>query len=166
MSRGLATMFSPSRRRFLRQASVAALAVPAGALRNRLAFAAPAGKPARIYIDSRRTIGSLHRTVFVEHLGRAVYDGIFEPGSPLADAQGFRTDVLSAVRALGVPLIRGPGGSFLSQYDWLDGVGPVRQRPRVLNEAWNTIESIECNESCLTARTSTPSNRTRPCCGS
>ena len=118
--------------------------MPAGALRSRLASAAPVVGPARIYLDSRRTIGPLHRTVFgsfLEHLGRAIYDGIFEPGSPLADAQGFRTDVLSAVRGLGVPLIRGPGGSFLSQYDWLDGVGPVRQRPRVLDEAWNTIET-------------------------
>jgi len=144
MSPGLATVLSSSRRRFLRQASVAGLAVPAGALRSRLAFAAPAKEPARIYIDSRRTIGPLQRTVFgsfLEHLGRAIYDGIFEPGSPLADAQGFRTDVLSAVRTLGVPLIRGPGGSFLSQYDWLDGVGPVQQRPRVLDEAWNTIET-------------------------
>src|SRR5690348_18226680 len=83
-----------------------------------MGFAAPAEEPARIYIDSRRIIGPLQRTVFgsfLEHLGRAIYDGIYEPDSPLADAQGFRTDVLSAVRALGVPLIRGPGGSFLSR---------------------------------------------------
>ena len=139
-------MFSPSRRRFLHRASVAGLTVPASVLRSRLTWGAPVPpqQPARIYIDSRRTIGPLQRTVFgsfLEHLGRAIYDGIYEPGSPLADAQGFRNDVLSAVRSLGVPLIRGPGGSFLSQYDWLDGVGPVAQRPRVLNEAWNTIES-------------------------
>ena len=72
-------------------------------LRSRLTLGAPTGEPARIYVDSRRTIGPLHRTVFgsfLEHLGRAIYDGIFEPGSPLADAQGFRTDVLSVVRAL------------------------------------------------------------------
>ncbi|MGH8169436.1 MAG: alpha-N-arabinofuranosidase [Steroidobacteraceae bacterium] len=118
--------------------------MPAGLLRSRLTSAAPAEQPARIYVDSRRTIGPLHRTVFgsfLEHLGRAIYDGIFEPGSPLADAQGFRIDVLSVVRTLGVPLVRGPGGSFLSQYDWLDGVGPVGQRPRVLDEAWNSIET-------------------------
>ena len=134
-------MKPPSRRAFLKNSAGAILA---GALRSRCAFAAPAQQLARIYVDTRRTIGPLHRTVFgsfLEHLGRAVYDGIFEPGSPLADAQGFRTDVLSTVRALGVPLIRGPGGSFLSQYDWLDGVGPVEQRPRVLDEAWNTIET-------------------------
>lgn len=137
-------MFSPSRRRFLHRASVAGLAAPAGLLRSRLSLAAPARGPARIYVDTRRTIGPLRRTVFgsfLEHLGRAIYDGIFEPGSPLADAGGFRTDVLGVVRQLGVPLVRGPGGSFLSQYDWLDGVGPVARRPRVLDEAWNTIET-------------------------
>jgi alpha-L-arabinofuranosidase len=140
----LATKFSPSRRRLLRRASAAGLTLQAGLLRSRLTFGAPAQGPARIYVDTRRTIGPLHRTVFgsfLEHLGRAIYDGIFEPGSPLADARGFRTDVLDAVRKLGVPLIRGPGGSFVSQYNWLDGVGPVSQRPRVLDEAWNTIET-------------------------
>src|SRR5512146_459354 len=124
-------MFSPSRRLFLRRASIAGLSAPAGAFRSRLSFGAPAEEPSRIYVDSRRTIGPLDRTVFgsfLEHLGRAIYDGIFEPGSPLADARGFRTDVLAAVRSLGVPLIRGPGGSFLSQYDWRDGIGPVGQR--------------------------------------
>jgi alpha-L-arabinofuranosidase len=120
------------------------LTVSAEVFRSRLTWGGQAQSPARIYVDSRRTIGPLQRTVFgsfIEHLGRATYDGIFEPGSPLADAQGFRTDVLSTVRTLGVPLIRGPGGSFLSQYDWLDGVGPVGQRPRVLDEAWNSIET-------------------------
>ena len=139
-------MFSPSRRRFLQRASIAGLTVPASVLRSRLTSGAPVPpqQPARIYVDSRRTIGPLQRTVFgsfLEHLGRAIYDGIYEPGSPLAGAHGFRSDVLSVVRALGVPLIRGPGGSFLSQYNWLDGVGPVAARPRVLDEAWNTIES-------------------------
>lgn len=137
-------MLSPSRRRFLRHASAVGLTVSAGVLRSRLTFGAQAQNPARIYVDSRRTIGPLQRTLFgsfLEHLGRAIYDGIFEPGSPLADGQGFRTDVLSLVRTLGVPLIRGPGGSFVSQYDWLDGVGPIDSRPRVLNEAWDTIET-------------------------
>ena len=135
-------MRRPSRRAFLKNGAGALLA--ASALRSRMTLAAPAQEPARIYLDSRRIIGPFHRTVlgsFLEHLGRAIYDGIFEPGSPLADAQGFRTDVLSTVRTLGVPLIRAPGGSFLSQYDWLDGVGPVRERPRVLDEAWNSIET-------------------------
>jgi alpha-L-arabinofuranosidase len=137
-------MVSPRRRRFLRQALCAGLTVPASALRSRLSIGAAAENSSRIYVDSRRTIGPLQRTIFgsfIEHLGRAIYDGIFEPGSALADARGFRTDVLAAVRTLGVPLIRGPGGSFLSQYDWRDGIGPVDRRPRVLDEAWNTIET-------------------------
>lgn len=123
---------------------MAGVAASTAALRSRIAWATSATEPARVYIDSRRAIGPLHRTLFgsfLEHLGRATYGGIFEPGSPLADAQGFRTDVLSAVRTLGVPLVRGPGGSFLSQYDWLDGVGPVGRRPRVLDKAWDTIET-------------------------
>ena len=137
-------MFSPSRRRFLGRASMAGLTMPAGLLRSRPTWGARSEGPARVYVDSRRKIGPLARTVFgsfLEHLGRAIYDGIFEPGSPLADARGFRSDVLSLVHALGVPLIRGPGGSFLSQYDWLDGVGPVERRPRVLDAAWNSIET-------------------------
>ena len=98
-------MFSPSRRRFLRRASMAGVTVPAGLLRSPLTWGASAEGPARIYVDSRRTIGPLERTAFgsfLERLGRAIYDGIFEPGSPLADAQGFRRDVLSLVRTLGL----------------------------------------------------------------
>ena len=63
---------------------------------------------------------------FVEHLGRAVYGGIYEPGHPTADEMGFRGDVLEMVRELGVPFVRYPGGNFVSGYDWRDGVGPVR----------------------------------------
>ena len=78
---------------------------------------------------------------FLEHLGRAVYTGVYEPGSPLADANGFRTDVAREVRELGVPIIRYPGGNFVSGYNWLDGVGPKADRPTVLDRAWNTLET-------------------------
>jgi alpha-N-arabinofuranosidase len=84
----------------------------------------------------RRLLGS-----FLEHLGRAIYGGIYEPGSALADGQGFRQDVLELVRRLGVPIVRYPGGNFVSGYNWLDGVGPTSERPRVLDKAWDTIES-------------------------
>src|SRR2546422_11261489 len=67
--------------------------------------------------------------------------GIYEPGSKLADPDGFRKDVLAEVRQLGVPIIRYPGGNFVSGYNWLDGVGPKKDRPRVLNLASNSIES-------------------------
>jgi alpha-N-arabinofuranosidase len=75
---------------------------------------------------------------FVEHMGRAVYGGVFEPGHPTADASGFRGDVLSLVRELGVTIVRYPGGNFVSGYDWEDGVGP--DRPSRLDLAWRSIE--------------------------
>ena len=78
---------------------------------------------------------------FVEHMGRCVYGGVFEPGSPLADADGHRSDVLELARELGVSLVRYPGGNFLSTYRWEDGVGPPDQRPRRLDLAWRSIES-------------------------
>jgi alpha-L-arabinofuranosidase len=84
----------------------------------------------------RRVLGS-----FLEHLGRAVYTGVYEPGSRLADAKGFRTDVAREVKDLAVPIIRYPGGNFVSGYNWLDGVGAKAQRPVVLDRAWNSLET-------------------------
>ena len=84
----------------------------------------------------RRVLGA-----FLEHLGRAVYTGVYQPGSPLADANGFRTDVVREVKEMGVPIIRYPGGNFVSGYNWLDGVGPKAQRPTVLDRAWNSMET-------------------------
>ena len=78
---------------------------------------------------------------FLEHLGRAIYGGVYEPGSRLADANGFRRDVLEEVRNLRVPILRYPGGNFVSGYNWPDGVGPKEKRPRVLERAWNSIET-------------------------
>ena len=92
-------------------------------------------RPDAVDLD-RRVLGS-----FLEHLGRAVYTGVYQPGSPLADAKGFRTDVMREVKELGVPVVRYPGGNFVSGYNWLDGVGPKAQRPTLLDRAWNTLES-------------------------
>lgn len=78
---------------------------------------------------------------FIEHLGRAVYSGIYEPGHSTADEMGFRKDVLDLVRDLDVSLVRYPGGNFLSGYNWTDGIGPRENRPRRLDLAWRTIES-------------------------
>lgn len=80
---------------------------------------------------------------FVEHLGRGVYGGIYEPGHPSATPEGFRGDVLRLVRELGVRVVRYPGGNFVSGYDWLDGVGPREARPRRLDLAWKSIETNE-----------------------
>ncbi len=78
---------------------------------------------------------------FVEHMGRCVYEGIYEPASPHADANGVRRDVLAALKDMGVTIIRYPGGNFLSGYDWRDGVGPKSQRPRKRDLAWKSIET-------------------------
>ena len=78
---------------------------------------------------------------FVEHLGRCVYGGIFEPGHPTADEEGFRRDVLELVRELGVTIIRYPGGNFVSGYNWEDGVGPLDKRPRRRELAWFSTET-------------------------
>jgi alpha-N-arabinofuranosidase len=97
---------------------------------------------ARIKIDVDRTIGQIDKNLygnFVEHLGRCVYGGIFEPGSTLADARGFRKDVLEAIKGLNVPVVRYPGGNFVSNYHWLDGVGPERT-PR-MELAWYRLET-------------------------
>ena len=140
-------MFSASRRRFMQQASAAGVIAPAALLRMRPGFAQaamPANATTRIYIDTQRTVATLDRNMFgsfLEHLGRAIYDGIYDPGSSLADANGFRKDLLEEIRRMKVPLIRYPGGNFVSGYNWLDGVGPVENRPRVLDRAWNSMET-------------------------
>lgn len=77
---------------------------------------------------------------FIEHLGRAVYGGIFEPGHPCADEDGFRTDVIEEIKKLNVPIVRYPGGNFVSGYNWEDGVGPVELRPKKLELAWGVTE--------------------------
>ena len=103
-----------------------------------------ADSTARVYIDSRRTIAPLDRNLFgsfLEVLGRAIYEGIYDPGSKLSDSNGFRKDVLNDIHQLGVPLIRYPGGNFVSGYNWLHGVGPKKDRPRELDKAWNSINS-------------------------
>lgn len=135
-------MTSSSRRSFLKKTTAAGVGLAAHRWMG-FANAQPASGPARVYIDPAQKIGALDRKVFgsfIEHLGRSVYQGIYEPGSKLSDAHGFRKDVLEEVRKMGVPIIRYPGGNFVSGYNWLDGVGPKDKRPVVLDKAWNTIE--------------------------
>ena len=99
-----------------------------------------------VKIDLDRRIGAIDRKIygmFVEHLGRCIYGGMYDPGSPLSDARGFRRDVLEAVRNLQVPILRYPGGNFVSAYHWLDGVGPKEKRPPRPDPAWKTVESNE-----------------------
>ena len=129
-----------SRRRFLKQAGQAGLAVAAS---SRFGIA-QTQRVTRVVIDSNRQISEINPHLFgsfLEHLGRAIYQGVYEPGSKFADADGFRTDVMKEVRDLGVPIVRYPGGNFVSGYHWLDGVGPKKNRPTVLDRAWNTTET-------------------------
>jgi alpha-L-arabinofuranosidase len=99
---------------------------------------------AHLYLDSNRGISPISPVLFsgfAEHMGRCIYGGIYDPGSPLADERGLRRDVLAALRELNFRTIRYPGGNFLSAYRWLDGVGPRDQRPRRRDLAWQSIES-------------------------
>ncbi len=100
--------------------------------------------PTEVLIDPLRTLADLDRRLFgsfLEHIGRAIYTGIYEPGSKLADESGYRKDVIDEIRGMQVPIVRYPGGNFVSGYNWLDGVGPREKRPRVLERAWNSIET-------------------------
>jgi len=136
-------MKSVSRRRFLKNASEAGLAVAASSALGRFGIA-QGEQTTRVVIDSGRQISAISPHLFgsfLEQLGRAIYEGIYEPGSKFADANGFRTDVMKEIHDMGVPLVRYPGGNFVSGYHWLDGVGPKKSRPTVLDRAWNTLET-------------------------
>ena len=99
---------------------------------------------AQVLLDTNRTIAPISPLLFggfAEHMGRCVYEGIYDPESPRADERGFRTDVLAALRDQAYSVIRYPGGNFLSGYNWLDGVGPKAQRPRRRELAWQSVET-------------------------
>ncbi|MGG0824449.1 alpha-N-arabinofuranosidase [Paenibacillus turicensis] len=101
---------------------------------------------AKMTVDKHFTIGEVDKRLygsFIEHLGRAVYGGIYEPGHPEANEAGFRKDVLELVKELQVPIVRYPGGNFVSGYNWEDSVGPVAERKRRLELAWRTVETNE-----------------------
>ena len=100
-------------------------------------------KNAKLILDNDYVISDIDKRLygsFIEHLGRAVYTGIYEPGHATADGDGFRTDVLDLVRKLNVPVVRYPGGNFVSGFRWEDSVGPKHLRPRRLDLAWKTTE--------------------------
>lgn len=101
---------------------------------------------AHLTLDPHFVVGPINRRLFgtfVEHLGRCVYDGIYEPAHSSSGEDGFRTDVMDLVRELGISAIRYPGGNFVSGYRWEDGVGPREERPRRLDLAWHSIETNE-----------------------
>ena len=121
-------------------------------MRNHLRFpllailaAAPAlaqDPSARIKIDVDRVIGEVHPHVFgnfAEHLGRCIYGGLYEEGSKLSDSDGYRKDVMDALKGLGVTILRWPGGNFVSGYNWKDGIGPKTLRPVRPEGAWGAL---------------------------
>ncbi|MBO6215985.1 MAG: alpha-N-arabinofuranosidase, partial [Lachnospiraceae bacterium] len=100
----------------------------------------------RITIDRDYIIGEVDSRIFgsfVEHMGRVVYGGIYEKDHPTADKNGFRGDVSELAKKMGVTCIRYPGGNFVSNYNWMDGIGPVEKRPRKRDLAWKSIETNE-----------------------
>ncbi len=101
-------------------------------------------KKSTISIDKHFVVGDVDKRIygsFIEHLGRAVYEGIYQPGSPFADEQDLRKDVVKLIKELNVPVVRYPGGNFVSGYHWEDGVGPKAERPEKIDLAWNVIET-------------------------
>ena len=103
-------------------------------------------KTAVCFSDRHYPIGKIDDKMyssFTEHLGRCIYSGIYEPGHPKADEDGYRMDVMELVRELNVPVIRYPGGNFVSCYDWHDGIGPKENRPKRMDYAWSSIETNE-----------------------
>ena len=101
-------------------------------------------KKSTLCIDRHFIVGDVDKRIygsFIEHLGRAVYEGIYQPDSPFADEQGLRQDVIRLINELNVPVVRYPGGNFVSGYHWEDGVGPKGQRPEKIDLAWNVIET-------------------------
>ena len=137
-------MSACDRRTFLTSLGSATGVAVAGSWLPSMGYAQAGPGPARVFLRRSPGRGDLDRRVlgsFLEHLGRAIYTGVYEPESRLADAKGFRTDVAREVKDLGVPIVRYPGGNFVSGYNWLDGVGPKAQRPVVLDRAWNSLET-------------------------
>ncbi|HYG21716.1 MAG TPA: alpha-N-arabinofuranosidase [Verrucomicrobiae bacterium] len=136
-------MSTISRRRFIRRIASTGTVLTLSPWISRMAFA-QGRSPARVAVHKARFHAQIDRRLFgsfLEHLGRAVYTGVYEPGSPLADAHGFRKDVTSEIKGMNVPIMRYPGGNFVSGYNWLDGVGPRDKRPTVLERAWNSLET-------------------------
>src|SRR6202453_1205209 len=136
-------MSRASRRSFLKTTAATGLACSANLLLGRSAMGQASGT-ARVYLDTRRTVSPIDRNLFgsfLEHLGRAIYEGIYDQGSKLSDSNGFRKDTLEEIRKINVPIIRYPGGNFVSGYNWLDGIGPKKDRPVVLDKAWNSLNT-------------------------
>ena len=99
---------------------------------------------AEVHLHTEHRIAPVDERIFggfLEHLGRAVYEGVFDPGSPRSDDRGFRLDVIEALKPLRMPVVRYPGGNFVSSHRWRDAVGPRHERPRRPDFAWHSVET-------------------------
>jgi alpha-N-arabinofuranosidase len=148
---------NPGRRGFLKNGVTAALGVATLPLLSpTLGWAAPgtlemeqeaAGKSAAsslVKLDFDRRIGEIDRNIygsFIEELGRCIYGGVYDPGSPLSDSEGYREDVMRAIKGLRISVLRWPGGNFASGYNWKDGIGPKNKRPPRWDPAWQEVDS-------------------------
>src|SRR6187455_1809050 len=133
-----------SRRRFLSQAGLAGAGIAASSVFALPSYSQARGRTAKAtlgLVAPRADFNPRLFGAFLEHLGRSVYTGVYDPGNSLSDERGFRKDVIKEVADLHVPIIRYPGGNMVSGYNWWDGVGPKAQRPTVLERAWNSIET-------------------------
>jgi alpha-L-arabinofuranosidase len=134
----------PNRRQFLSQAGLAGAGIAASGLLALPGYSQTRGRTARAtlgLVAPRADFDPRLFGAFLEHLGRAVYTGVYDPGNPLSDKRGFRRDVIREVAELRVPIIRYPGGNMVSGYNWWEGVGPRKDRPTVLERAWNSLET-------------------------
>ncbi len=98
---------------------------------------------ASLKFDTLYHVGEIDHRIFggfAEHLGRCIYEGIYDPESPHANIDGFRMDVVDALKRLRMPIMRYPGGNFVSCYDWKEGIGPRSHRPAHPDFAWKSIE--------------------------
>ena len=131
-----------SRREFIRY--LTALGAGLASARGEAVSASVPPLRATLRLDPNDRLGTIDPRIyggFIEHMGRCIYDGIYEEGSPLSDQDGNRKDVLEAVRNLHITQLRWPGGNFASGYHWQDGIGPKNSRPERFNLAWAQPES-------------------------
>lgn len=92
-----------------------------------------------IAVDTTKRLAPVAPEIYgglIEHLGRNVYGGVYGPADPTADTDGFRQDVLEAVRELDMPVSRYPGGCFTDTWHWEEGIGDRAKRPARLDFAW------------------------------
>ena len=133
-----------NRRQFLSQAGLAGAGIAASSVFALPSYSQTGGRTAKATLGLVAPRADFNRRLFgafLEHLGRSIYTGVYDPGNPLSDERGFRKDAIREVADLHVPIIRYPGGNMVSGYNWWDGVGPKKDRPTVLERAWNSIET-------------------------